>query len=165
MPTYKYKVASSSGGEARTVSIEAETKEEALEKLRMKGLVPIKFAGVANTSGFASLMGRGTFDQVDFTKRLLPLLKAQIPIEKALGIITDGSDDEPTKLVVSDLRKGLHEGKKFSALIREKNNVFSSIYANMVEAGEESGSLVEVMEELRKFLQARKELKTFLATS
>lgn len=50
-------------------------------------------------------------------------------------------------------------------MIRDRSNYFPPVYANMVEAGEESGALTKVMEELQKFLNERKELKNFLITS
>jgi len=111
------------------------------------------------------LGGKAKFDPAEFTSQLLPLLKANIQLERALGIIVETSENPAERELVSDLRKGLHEGEKFSTLIRGAGNKFPPLYANMVEAGEESGALNTVVEELSKFLEERKKLRDFLITS
>jgi len=148
--------------------IEGDSQDESLVKLRAKGFTPIRFMGQADAeskSFFSFIDRKKKFDCCEFTNRLVPLLHAQIQLERALGIISDTTEDEYSAEVATDIRRGLHEGKKFSSLIRDKNTLFPSIYANMVEAGEESGALPMVMEELRKFLNERKELRDFLITS
>jgi type II secretory pathway component PulF len=168
MPMFKYKAVDSKGGNAVEILIEGDSKDDSLARLRGRGFTPIKFIGQVDDDGksFSNIFARSKkFDTAEFTNRLLPLLKAQIQLERALGIIANSSEDDTTKSVVVDLRRGLHEGKKFSGMIRDRGNYFPPVYANMVEAGEESGALTKVMEELQKFLNERKELRNFLITS
>ena len=169
MPLYKYKaIDSKNGGSAAEILIEADSQDESMNRLRSKGFTPIKFIGIVDgekPSLKSMFEQRNTFDAAEFTNRLLPLLKAQIQLERALGIIAMSAENENAANIVQELRRGLHEGKRFSALIREKKRYFPAVYANMVEAGEESGALPRVMEELQKFLNERKELKTFLINS
>jgi len=168
MPMYKYKAIGAKGGNAVEILIEGDSQEDSLVRLRGRGFTPIKFLAQVDDSGKSlSTMFSGSkkFDPANFTSRLLPLLKANIQLERGLGIIANSSEDDTTKNLVLDLRRGLHEGKKLSAMIRDRSNYFPSVYANMIEAGEESGALTRVMEELHKFLTERKELKNFLITS
>lgn len=169
MLTFKYKVVDAKSGAAREVLIEADSEPDSLIRLRARGFTPVKLISRMKDGG-GSLFGSQSrqnrkFDQTAFTDRLLPLLKAQIQLERALSIIAESSEEGALRDVTMDLRRGLHEGKKFSTLIRDKAGCFSPIYANMVEAGEEAGALTNVMEELRNFLVERRELRTFLATS
>lgn len=168
MPLFKYKAIDARGGKAVEILIEGDSREDSLSRLRGRGLTPIKFIGQMDSDykTFSNIFERSKkFDPCEFTNRLLPLLKAQIQLERALGIIANSSEDKTTNSIVVDLRRGLHEGKKFSAMIRDRSHYFPPVYANMVEAGEESGALTKVMEELQKFLNERKELKNFLITS
>jgi len=169
MPLYKYKaVDARKGGAASEILIEADSQDDSLARLRSRGFTPIKFLGITEEekSSFSSIFSRKKkFDPCEFTNRLLPLLKAQIQLERALGIIAVSTEDEETRNVVQELRRGLHEGKKFSTLIRDRKRYFPPVYANMIEAGEESGALPRVMEELQKFLTERKELRNFLINS
>ncbi|MBS1369941.1 MAG: type II secretion system F family protein, partial [Lentisphaeria bacterium] len=66
---------------------------------------------------------------------------------------------------VNALRQGLHEGKKFSELARSHGNLFPGYYANLIESGEETGCLPEVVNELYKFMGESKELKDFIVSS
>ena len=168
MPLYKYKAVDSKGGAPVEMLIEGDNQDDALAKLRSKGFTPIRFMGQTNSdrnSFFSFIDRRGSFDCGEFTNRLVPLLNAQIQLERALGIIGETTEDEYTAEIARDLRRGLHEGKKFSSLIRDRGSLFPPVYPNMVEAGEESGALPMVMEELQKFLNERKELRDFLITS
>lgn len=168
MPMFKYKAVDSKGGKAIEILIEGDSQDDSLNRLRGRGFTPIKFIGRVDDGGksLGSIFDRKKkFDPAEFTNRLLPLLKAQIQLERALSIIVNSTEDDVTRELVVDLRRGLHEGKKFSAMIRDRSHYFPPVYANMVEAGEESGALTKVMEELQKFLNERKELKNFLITS
>ncbi len=168
MPLFKYKAIDSKGGKTLEILIEGDSQDDSLSRLRGRGLTPISYMGrVDNREGgmMSFMRGGKSFDAAEFTNRLIPLLKAQIQLEKALFILSETSEDEATRDLVVNLRRGLHEGKKFSAMIRDRGNLFPPVYANMVEAGEESGALTKVMVELQTFLNERKEMKNFLITS
>ncbi|HBC87458.1 MAG TPA: hypothetical protein DCZ94_10925 [Lentisphaeria bacterium] len=166
MPLYKYKVAGTDG-KTSEILIEGDSQPDSLSRLRNRGLLPLECYGQADAlsqdNGW-KFWKRDSFDACEFTNRLVPLLKAHIPLERALGIISQGSP-AGTSEIVNELRKGLHEGKKFSAIIRDHGNRFPRIYANLVEAGEETGSLPDIMSELQRFLNDRKDLRNFLITS
>lgn len=67
--------------------------------------------------------------------------------------------------MIHDLRRGLHEGRPLSKLISDRGKLFPRIYGSIVEAGEESGALAEVMAELRRFMMSSQEMKSFLISS
>ena len=163
MPLYKFQVCDSEG-KTRELCIDGDSAENAVAKIRRQGFLPIQCFGEApgfqNGSWF-----RRDFNAFKFTNRLVPLLQAHVPLERALGIIAEGSSLDREREIVMSLRKGLHEGKKFSALIREQGNRFPRVYANLVEAGEEGGCLEDVMVNIQEFLTESKEQKDFLITS
>lgn len=166
MPLFKFKVADAEG-RARVVLTEGETPADAANRLRGRGSLPLECLGDAGAEPAAAggLWRRRTFDVCDFTVRLEPLLRAHIPLERALGIIAEGMDEPDDRHVVAELRRGLHEGKAFSALLRSQAGRFPPLYANLVEAGEQAGALAEVMVELRRYLEESRELRGFLVTS
>lgn len=166
MPLFKYRVSDKSGAVSELL-IEGESKPDSMNRVRGRGFIPLEFIGQVDSyaAGSRSFSLMSDFDANDFTVRLVPLLKAHIHLEKALGIIVEGTENPRQKQIISDLRRGLHEGKKFSALVRDQGSRFPSIYPVLVEAGEEAGKLPEVMEELQKFLSAKKEMQDFLLTS
>ena len=165
MALYKYKV-SDSGGVFSEITIDADSTEDSVVRLRSRGLTPLKFIGVvtANNKITPASLFRNDFSVLEFTDRLNPLLRAHIPLERALKIITDSYEDSAGRQVVANLRQGLHEGKIFSELIRSQEPRFPPMYANLLEAGEKTGCIPEVVAELHKYLTDSKELKDFLIT-
>ena len=163
-----YKYLASSGREKPTeVLIEADNQNEALSKLRSRRLIPIQYLGEAsmNSGGKLQLFGKGGIDTFAFTRQLSPLLSSYIPLERALAIIAEGSEDPRQKSFVNNMRQGLHEGKKFSELIRSQGSLFPDYYANLIESGEESGCLPEVLVQLYKFMGETRDLKGFIVSN
>lgn len=167
MGMYRYK-ASDKAGKVIEVSIEADNAQESLRRLRGRGLNPLESFGEGGSVG---AKGRGifkrkaSFNVYQFIDRLVPLLKAHIQLHRALGIMAEGTEDKNQKEIILSLKRGLNEGKKLSELVRAKPEYFPSICANLIEAGEESGALIEVMIELKHFLDYKKETAEFMITS
>lgn len=164
MPQYRYIAVPAAGGAREEVTIEADSIQEAAGKLRGRGMLPLGYLGEVGAES-----GRKWFkaqaDGYEFTSQLAPLLAANIPLERALAIIVESSGDKKLRDLATNLRQGLHEGKKFSDLIRSCGNVFPPFYANLIETGEETGCLPEVAEELRRFMSESRELKDFIVSS
>ncbi len=165
MALYKYK-AVQPGKAVAEVVIEADSEADSLTRLRRRGLSPVKFLGDVGEKarGFQLTAGSG-FNVNEFTDQLVPLLEANIPLERALSIIEESSATEGSRKIARSLRQGLHEGKRFSELIRKQGNRFPPIYASLIETGEETGCLPEVAKELQRFLHESRDLKEFIVTS
>ena len=161
MPLYKFKV-SDRAGKVSELLVEGDSQADATRRVQRRGMMPLAFLGEGNS-------GRGFMkkkvDVYDFTDRLVPLLEANIPLERALAILGDERDNPALQQLIGELRRGLHEGRKLSALIRDQGSLFPGVYAGIVEAGEESGALPQVMGQLRGFLTASAELKSFIISS
>ena len=153
MAHYKYK-AVEPGKAPVEIIIEADSEAKAVAALQRRGMMPIKSFGIASgVGGEKSLFAlkRDKFDVYQFTDRLVPLLSAGIQLEKTLAIMEEGAEEGINREVIRSLRRGLHEGKTFSSLIRAQEQYFPPIYANLIETGETTGCLPEVAEELRAF--------------
>ncbi|MBE6405332.1 MAG: type II secretion system F family protein [Lentisphaerae bacterium] len=165
MSLYRY-IAAAPGETPHEILIEADSLREAQGKLRSRHLTPVQFCGEAGiASEGRSFWRKNKIDTCQFTRQLAPLLAANIQLERALAIIADSSAEPEQKQFVNSLRQGLHEGKKFSDLIRSHGKLFPGYYANLVESGEESGCLPQAVEELYKFMSENKELKGFIVSS
>ena len=168
MAIYRFKVSDAAGQVGETL-VEGDSREEAIRRLQRRRVVPLLFLGEGSLAVAAArgpFFGFGRkFDVIDFTDRLVPLLQAHIPLERALGIVGEGLDDPFSAALVADLRKGLHEGRKFSQLIRDRGRLFPNMYASVVEAGEEAGALPQVMADLRQFLVEGRELRSYVLSS
>ena len=165
MPLFKFKVSDASGSISELL-IEGDSQTDATRRVQRRGLMPLEFLGEgAKTAQNSGKLFGPKLDVVEFTDRLVPLLEANIPLEKALGIVGEAQENPVLQQTVTDLRRGLHEGRKLSDLIRERGRAFPQLYAGIVEAGEEAGALPQVMGELRNFLLESRELKGFIISS
>ena len=165
MPLFRFKAADRSGSVIETV-IEGESQSDAVRRLKMRSLTPIDFLGEGEgeKSG-KGVFGRSKFNPVEFTERLVPLLEAGIPLEKSLAIIEETMERSSDAAFIRDMRQGLHEGRKFSQLIRDRGNAFPRLYANIVEVGEESGALPLVLKQLQTYLNERKEMRSYVVSA
>ena len=152
-------------GKAVIMEISANDETSAKRQLRRMGYTPVRSVAAREGFSFAGLLkGEHHFDLYHFTCRLSPLLLANIPLERALAVIEEGVKKPKEREVILYLRQGLHEGKSFSALTRERKEWFSPLYSSLVESGEQSGNLAGVMMELKRFLKESKDFKDFVIT-
>ncbi|MBO5667624.1 MAG: type II secretion system F family protein [Lentisphaeria bacterium] len=163
MALYRY-IAARPGKSPEEIVVEGDNDKEALAKLRRRGMIPVRFLGVDDAGGKRLWRGKRP-DIFEFTRQLTPLLTANIQLEQALAIISEGAVEATQKDFVNSLRQGLHEGKKLSEMVRSYGSLFPDYYANLIESGEETGCLPEVSGELYKFMKESRELKNFIVSS
>ena len=72
----------------------------------------------------------------------------------------DQTEHPRMKLVLSEIRQKVNEGSSLAKALGEYPKVFDNVYVNMVEAGEQSGTLEVVLLRLADFTEARMKLKS-----
>src|SRR5208282_1338387 len=80
-----------------------------------------------------------------FTQQLANLLNSGMPLTVALNSMTHLESKGIPADVSRDLKQEVMEGRSLSDAMSKQPRIFSSLYINMVKAGEQSGSLVEVL--------------------
>lgn len=80
-----------------------------------------------------------------FTRQLNTLLKAGVPIMRALLGLQESAVNPTMKALIGDLREDLDSGREFSVCIARHSKVFSPFYIAMVRVGEMTGLLDEVL--------------------
>lgn len=90
-----------------------------------------------------------TLDIMLFSRQMYTLLKAGIPIMKALGGLEASTQKKPLAEVIGDLRNGLDSGRELSSAMQTHPEVFSGFFVSMVRVGETTGMLDQVF--LRMF--------------
>src|SRR5262245_24944960 len=83
-----------------------------------------------------------------FTQQLANLLNSGMPLTVALNSMTHLESKGIPSDVSKDLKQDVMEGKSLSAAMTQQPRIFSDMYVNMVQAGEQSGALVEVLRRL-----------------
>jgi general secretion pathway protein F len=159
---YRYK-AVNVGGEYLDGDMEAISPDLVAQRLQAMGYVPLQIDEARPGGGFLSLGGgRSRIGQDDiamFTRELATLLRAGLPLDRALEIIINLTDNDAVRELVSDIREDVRGGATLHGAMAARGGVFSRLYLNMIRAGETSGALATVMVRLTEFMERAKELK------
>lgn len=94
-----------------------------------------------------------------FTEQLAHLLTAGMTLDEGLGIMVRRLKHARLGGLSKALHQSLVEGRSLSQAMREYPLIFSSLYANMVAAGEASGALPDILKRLVRHLAGIKALR------
>jgi MSHA biogenesis protein MshG len=94
-----------------------------------------------------------TIDVMLFSRQMYTLLKAGIPIMKALGGLESTTQNKALKVVVGELRESLDGGRELSSAMQAHPKVFDNFYINMVKVGETTGLLDNVFKRMFHHLE------------
>jgi type IV pilus assembly protein PilC len=127
----------------------AESVTEARQKLSDRGLFVYN---VRPRSGmFGQMFGQRRQKSVDggdflvFNQQLNTLIKAGIPILKALDLLSERAAAQRLRPVLGEVRRLVREGTPLSEAL-EQQGVFPKVYTVSILAGEKSGNLSGVLE-------------------
>jgi type II secretory pathway component PulF len=175
MPQFSYKARRRSGELVEGV-LEVADRSAAVTQIERLGLFPVAVdtarAGAVNgtqaTQKGVDLMAflpptlRAQLQQkrkprlqelATFTQQLANLLQSGMPLTVALNSMTHLESKGISADVSRELKQEVTEGKSLSDALAKQPRVFSDLYVNMVRAGEQSGSLVEVLRRMANHFQ------------
>ncbi len=151
MALYRYKAVQSDGKEVNEV-MTAATLAEVQEKIRDKGLYLVQIredVEKKSASEQLSFGGKVTAKQISiFCKQFATLLKAGVPVASGLDILYRQTENKTFKSALEDVYTEVQKGSQVSSAIKNHPKVFPSLMVNMVESGEMSGNLDNIMERL-----------------
>jgi len=88
-----------------------------------------------------------------FSRQIHTLLKAGVPIMRALNGLQESATNPAMKEVIRDVRESLEAGRELSVSLARHPKVFSSFYISMVRVGEATGLLDEIFLRLFEHLE------------
>jgi type II secretion system protein F len=174
MPIFSYKASDASGTIVKG-TLEATEEREVVEKLQGMNYIPIRIESGTSAPGgfnfnlsinFSSLFQRvSTKDVMFFTQDLCALLEAGLSVDKALVILIEVSENDKFKQIIGSILKNVEGGNSLSEALAKYPNIFSTLYVNMVTAGETGGVLPMVLDRLGGFLETSQDLKDYITSS
>jgi len=164
MAVFSYR-ATTLDGQVEEGVIEASDEKAAIEKLRGSGFIPLKITTPKEGISKRLIFRRSKADILTFTTELSALLKAGLPLDRSLNMLSELSESSAMKGIVRSILQSIREGLSFSDALQKHPEVFPQLYVNMVRAGEAGGVLDVVLEKLREFLESTKELKESLISA
>ncbi len=162
MATFTYQ-ATGKDGALVTGAMEAADSAAVADRLRRDNLFPISIEaeGIRRKINF-SFPIRGSRmskkELLNFTRQMATLLHSGLELDRCLVIMQDLTDNEKSRGIIGAVQKGVHEGDTLSAAMSKQKGVFSTLYLNMVRAGEAGGFLERVFDRLSTYLESRMKL-------
>lgn len=155
-------------GQAISGTVQAGTKEEAVEILSRQGILPIcvNFHNNSFSDQAKRFTRRVSFNEIyTFTYQLSNLLKSGVPVLRAMKIIHDQIANDRFRKIVDSIQQSIKDGRSFSDCLQEYPEVFSSLYVSMVRAGEEGGNLQSSLYALASYQKAQREIFSKIRTA
>ena len=139
--------------------IESRSRTQVAQMLTGMGIVPITVAPQQQTEDagatFARWTGRGrigTQELLMFSRQMNTLLKAGVPIMRALQGLEESSTHEGMRRLLAELRNGLDSGLELSQAMARDTQAFDRFFVSMVRVGETTGQLTEAFDALYSHL-------------
>ena len=168
MAVYHYK-AVTSAGEVVEKTMEAASPANVFESLERSGMTPLKITEVkAKSSQSLSAFGQKKVkldDLVLFTKQLVTLLKAGVPLLSALEALYEQTEHPTLKEVISELYRDVEGGQSLSDAMAKHPKVFPALYVSSIRAGEASGAMEQVLSRMATLLEHDKETRAKLKSA
>ncbi len=98
-------------------------------------------------------------DLMLFSRQMYTLLKAGVPIMRALAGLQESTQSPAFAAMLQDLRESLDSGRELSSAMRRHPSIFSPFYISMVQVGEMTGMLDETFMRLYDHLAFEKEMR------
>ena len=157
MPTFKYQ-ARNNLGKVITGTIEVENEAAVAGALRQKRLELISASQSSGLGNFlASLTKKGgnvtTKDVVVFSRQFSTMVNAGLPILQGLTIVAEQAENPDFRVVMTKVRDDISNGVPLSEAMAKHPKAFTTLYVNMVKAGEQGGILDVIFERLSEYLE------------
>ena len=151
MPVFQY-TARNASGQVKNASIDAPSRDEAVNRLRRQRLTVVKVEEVR-----AAAKGAGgkiaMRDVVIFTRQFSTMVNAGLPLVQALDILARQSENPALAAAVRAVVADVEQGNTVADAMRKQPKAFNELYTNMVAAGEMGGILDVILNRLAVFME------------
>jgi type IV pilus assembly protein PilC len=157
MALFKYK-AKSSLGKVVEGTLEVESEGALASALRQKRLELISSSKAGSLEVYLGKFfqkgGKVTNrDVVIFSRQFSTMVNAGLPIMQGLAIVAEQAENPNFRVVMGRVRDDIANGVPLSEAMAKHPKAFSTLYVNMVKAGEQGGILDAIFERLSEYLE------------
>jgi len=168
MPVFAYK-GRSARGELVQGTLEGADSGGVADQLLNTGITPTEITLSRAATGEKTEIGiwqRLTMERkVDalelmlFSRQMYTLLKAGVPIMRALAGLQESTHNPAFSAMLQDLRESLDSGRELSTAMRRHPKMFSPFYLSMVQVGEMTGMLDVTFLRLYEHIEFEREMR------
>ncbi|MEE9220246.1 MAG: type II secretion system F family protein, partial [candidate division NC10 bacterium] len=149
-------------GQTISGEMEAPNREAVVAQLRRQQVLATSIKSKAKDieikiPGFGGKVGEKELAIV--TRQLATMIDAGLPLVQCLNILAEQQENKVFKKTLNEIRADVEAGSTFSAALKKHPKVFSTLYTNMVEAGEAGGILDTILNRLAMYIEKATTLK------
>jgi type IV pilus assembly protein PilC len=151
--SYQY-IAKNRNGDNLKGTLEADSKEMALQELEKQNLIVIDIRETTIWNKDIVLTRRVNHkDFVLFLRQYATLIHAGIPISESTKTMAKQTDNLTLQSALHDIDKQLDRGEPLSKAVAKHPKIFPTLLVNMIRAGEASGKLDEILNEMADYFE------------
>ena len=165
MATYTF-LTKNNEGKRKEGEIRADTLDHAIQKLTSNGQLVISLKEIDDTFDFL-----GPFlDEIQlsfekfknsvplsnivfFTRQLATMFSAGLTLERAIQSLAGEEKHKKFKKILNSVSENIRKGLNLSESLARHPGVFNTLFVAMIQAGEVSGNLNEILEQLASYLE------------
>ena len=144
-------------GETTATSIDAVKAE-----LRKRGVTPKP--GKVKRKGKSLLGGKGKkitpADIAVFSRQLATMMKAGVPLVQSFDIVGQGHSNKNMTQMIMQIKADVEAGGTFANALSKHPLYFDDLFINLVDAGEASGALEELLDKIATYKEKTEALKS-----
>lgn len=160
MAQLKFAYTGRAAGQPVEGELEAPDADSVARLLQGRGIVPLTIRALRATGDGEAREGLGLIrpqvritDLLLFSRQLHTLLRAGVPILRALGGLQDSSVNPAMKTTLAEVRRSLESGIELSRCLAQHPKAFDPFYVSMVRVGEMTGRLDTVFMRLFEHIE------------
>ncbi|NKI92756.1 type II secretion system F family protein [Rhizobacter sp. SG703] len=154
-------------GELITGTLNAGSEAAVADQLLAGGVTPVTIApnadlvALARPSWWQALRGQPitSEDTLVLARQLHSLLRAGVPLLRALAGLQASSIKPALSLMLADVRASLDQGRELSAAMARHPRAFSGFFVAMTRVGEMTGRLPEVFQRLAEHIEFETDIR------
>ncbi len=89
-----------------------------------------------------------------FTQQLSSLITAGLPLVQSLEALQEQTTDLAFRVIIREVRLDIASGNSFSAAAKKFPKAFNTLFVSMIEAGEASGALAEILAKVAGYFES-----------
>ncbi|MFY8273756.1 type II secretion system F family protein [Pseudoalteromonas sp. SSDWG2] len=164
MAYYRFE-AKDSKGKAINGVVEAPSPQAAADQLLAKRAIPLNIHLTAAPSqqgvDLSGLLRKrvGLDEMIIFSRQMYSLLKAGIPIIRAINGLAETTTNDRFRNVLKDVTEQLEQGRNLSNAMSQHKAIFNRLMVSIVVVGENTGKLEEAFLQLAEYFEREQETR------
>jgi type IV pilus assembly protein PilC len=168
MKKFKYSARTEEGKEVKG-SIEARDEAAVADILHDKGLVIVNIKDTfdldVESLNEINIGGVPLKDKVVFMRQMATMVSSGLPLTRSLEIMELQATNPQFRKVIANVKEGVESGQGLADSFRAEEDIFDHVTLNLIEAGESSGRLDEILLKLATELEEKKSLGSKLRSA